>query len=254
MASIRVVESPAVLADEVTAQVEAAAADAVAARGRFAVALPGGSVATTCLPRLATARVDWARTDVFFGDERAVPPDHADSNYGLAHRLLLSRVPLRAGQVRRMAGELAPVGAARRYEETLVRVLGQPPVLDLVILGVGEDGHVCSLFAATQTLDAPGGWVAAVLDAPKPPRQRVTLTLPTLVAARRVLIAAMGAGKAPAIRAALEDSASMLPVARVARGAGEVLFVADAGAASLLGPAGSRQPRAGAPPSGVTPG
>ncbi len=248
MPSIQVVESPAVLADEVTALVEAAAAEAVASRGRFALALPGGSVATTCLPRLAGARVDWAQTDVFFSDERAVPPDHQDSNYGLAHRLLLSRVPLRPGHVRRMAGELAPVAAARRYEETLIRLLGQPPALDLVMLGVGEDGHVGSLFPATQTLDAPGGWVAAVLDAPKPPRQRVTLTLPTLVAAGRIVIAAMGANKAPAIREAL-DPASVLPVARVARGAGEVLFIVDAGAASLLDHVELLHARGGAPPS-----
>jgi len=231
MPTLQVIESPAALANAVAAQVEAVAAEAVAARGRFALALPGGSVATACFPRLVTARVDWANSEVFFADERAVPPEHPDSNYGLAHRLLLSRVSLRTGRARRMAGELAPVSAARRYEETLVRLLGRPPVLDLVLLGVGEDGHVASIFPGRQALDAPGGWVAAVLDAPKPPTQRVTLTLPTLVAARHLVIAAMGAEKARAIRAAL-DPASRLPIAQVAREAGDVRFFTDAAAAS----------------------
>ncbi|MCC7179995.1 MAG: 6-phosphogluconolactonase [Acidobacteria bacterium] len=232
MPTLQVIDSPAALADAVAAQVERTAAEAVAVRGRFAMAVAGGSVATTCFPRLVTAQVDWARTEVFFVDERAVRSDHPDSNYGLAHRLLLSRVPLRAGRARRMAGELAPVSAARRYEETLVRLLGRPPVLDLVLLGVGEDGHVASIFPGRQGLDAPGGWVAAVLDAPKPPGQRVTLTLPTLVAARRIIVAAMGPEKAKAVRAALSNPASMLPVARVAREAGDVRFITDAAAAS----------------------
>ena len=235
MPSTQLVESPLALSLAVTLRAEALAAEAIASRGRFAVALPGGSVATTCFPRLAQATLDWSRTEVFFADERAVPPDHPESNYGIAYRLLLSSVPVRVDRVHRMAGEQALLAAAGRYEEALVGALGTPPVLDLVILGVGEDGHVGSLFSDRPCLDAPGGWVAAVLDAPKPPPQRLTLTMSTLVAARHVMVAAMGTGKGPAIRAALEDSASTLPVAELARGARDVLFVFDADAASLLG-------------------
>ncbi|HQZ38082.1 MAG TPA: 6-phosphogluconolactonase [Vicinamibacterales bacterium] len=240
MPSFLIAGSPAAVAEAVAGRVEGVAAEAVTARGRWAVALPGGSVAATCFPRLVTATLDWSRAEVFFGDERAVPPDAPDSNFGLARRLLLSHVPLSDDHVYRMAAEPASLDAAAAgYARTLASVLGDPPVLDLVLLGVGEDGHVCSVFPGPPTPHAAEGWVAAVREAPKPPPDRLTLTLATLVAARHVMVVAMGTAKAAAIRAALEDAASTLPVARVARAARDVRFILDAGAASALGHAPS---------------
>lgn len=240
MPSILVAGSMAALADSVAAELVAAGARAIAERGRFTLALPGGSVATTCLPRLVSSALDWSRTHVFFGDERAVPPDHPDSNYGLARTLLLSRVPLPADRVHRMpARPEALAEAARACERTLVEVLGDPPRLDLALLGVGEDGHVCSLFPGHPALQTTG-WVAAVRDAPKPPADRLTLTLPALAAARQVVVVAMGARKAPVIREAIEEAESTLPVARVARESSDAWFILDADAASQLGQPSSR--------------
>lgn len=235
MPIVLVAASVAALADAVTARIEAEAARSIAARGRFALAVPGGSVATACLPRLVSGALDWARTDVFFGDERAVPPDHPDSNAGLVRRLLLAHVPVPAHRVHVMAGdELALQAAADRYATSMVEVLGEPPVLDLVLLGVGEDGHVCSLFPGAAALGMAGAWVAAITDAPKPPPRRLTLTLPTLTTARQRLVVAMGSHKASAIRAAIHDEKSPLPVARLARRSTHTWFMLDAGAASGL--------------------
>ena len=150
------------------------AAEIIARRGRFVVALPGGSVATTFLPVLAGLAVDWAHIDLFWIDERAVPPDHPDSNYGIASRLLLApaRVPL--ARIHRMQGELPELEqAARRASDELRSVAGDPPRLDLALVGVGADGHVASIFGGVsedgrRTNADP---VIAVHDAPKPPRE-----------------------------------------------------------------------------------
>src|SRR5690606_27858721 len=153
------------------------AREAIASGGRAAVALTGGSIATLCYPRLVSADVDWPHVEVFFGDERAVPPDDPESNYALADSLLLSRVPIAKDAVHRMRGEAADLGAAAAaYEADMVQALGDPPVLDVVILGVGPDGHVCSLFPGHALLDDER-WVASLDDSPKPPPRRVSLTL-----------------------------------------------------------------------------
>ena len=121
-------------------------AGASAARGRAAVALTGGSSAPPLFTRLLGAKLPWAQTDIFFTDERAVAPDHALSNYRLAQEGLLRHVTPRA--VHRMRGEASDLQAeARRYADDLRSTLGTPPRLDLVLLGLGPDGHICSLFA-----------------------------------------------------------------------------------------------------------
>src|SRR6185503_5871302 len=120
---------------------------AVAARGRFACAVTGGSLATAFFPRLATAAVDWARLELFWGDERAVPPADPESNYGLARRLWLDRVQADPQRIHRMAGESSDLeAAAAAYGLEMTSVLGPRPALDYALLGVGPDGHVCSLF------------------------------------------------------------------------------------------------------------
>jgi 6-phosphogluconolactonase len=211
------------------------ARSALEARGRFAIALPGGSVATTCFPRLAACAVDWSRIEFFWGDERGVPVTDPDSNYGLARNHWLDKVPADPQRVHRMRGEREDLTAAAvEYEVELLRSLGDPPRLDLVILGVGPDGHVCSLFPGQSLLHERSRWVAAVHDSPKPPPRRLTLTLPALLQARDVVVVAQGESKAEVLKAALRDPASELPVALVGRRAAPTLFLLDQGAASLL--------------------
>src|SRR5688500_10303563 len=126
---------------------ETQAAEVIARREKFIVALPGGSVASAFFPTLASLAVDWTRIEIFWIDERAVPPDHPDSNYSLASRLLLvpARVPSR--RIHRMRGELPDLDqAARRATDELKSIAGDPPQFDLAIVGVGDDGHVASIF------------------------------------------------------------------------------------------------------------
>ena len=142
-----IVDTTAKLAEVLSARLERDGLRALAARGRFALALPGGSVARTFFPRLARASFDWSRADFFWGDERAVPVSDPESNYGLARSLWLDPASVPADRVHRIEAESAdPVAAAAAYAHDLTRLLGQPPRLDLVLLGVGADGHICSLF------------------------------------------------------------------------------------------------------------
>jgi 6-phosphogluconolactonase len=223
------------LAEALAARLEDEGRHAVAARGRFTLALPGGSVATSFFPRLARVPFDWARTDFFWGDERAVPPDHPDSNYAVARSLWLTPAGVPDASVHRMKAEAPDLArAAVEYERELAGVAGSPPRLDLVLLGVGPDGHVCSLFAGHPVLALRDRAVAVVEDSPKPPPRRLTLTLPVVTGAALVAVVALGRGKAEIIRAAIEDPASALPLALVARQARRTTFLLDAEAASLL--------------------
>jgi 6-phosphogluconolactonase len=208
---------------------------ALASRGFFAVALPGGSVATTFFPHLARLAFDWSRTEFFWGDERAVPPSHPDSNYGVAASLWLGPAHVPAARVHRMpADETDLTLAAEAHAGELAAMLGMPPRLDLVLLGVGPDGHVCSLFPGHPLLKDDRRFVAPVLDSPKPPPQRLTLTMPVLAAAEHLVIAAMGEAKAGIMREAIEDPHSALPVAIAARHAKRVTFLLDTAAARSL--------------------
>ncbi|HYN08931.1 MAG TPA: 6-phosphogluconolactonase [Vicinamibacterales bacterium] len=225
------------VAAECARRFERVAAVAIAARGHFSCALPGGSVAEVCFPALAGAAVDWSRTHFFFGDERAVPPSDPQSNYGLAWRLWLGH--LNEGLIHRMPADLADIdSAAARYEAALRRTLGDTPRLDLVLLGVGTDGHVCSLFPGHPALDERERLVVAVTDAPKPPPRRLTLTLPALAAARALVVCAFGQDKAAALRDAIEGRASgsarPSPLALATREHPHVAWLLDPDAASLI--------------------
>ena len=207
---------------------EREALKAIAARGRFSVALAGGSVASSYFARLAAAGVEWSRTDFFWGDERAVSPDHPESNFGAARRLWLEPAGVPAARIHRMEAEAAdPERAALAYSETLAQVAGAPPRLDFVLLGLGADGHVCSLFPGHPALREETRSVLAIHDSPKPPRRRLTLTLAVLTAARLVVVAASGSRKGAVVREALEREDSALPVSLLARGARRLLFLLD---------------------------
>jgi 6-phosphogluconolactonase len=235
---LRVAEDAAGLAASAAREFAARAARAVRERGRFAVALAGGSTpraAYELLAREHASEVDWRRVHFFFGDERPVPPDHPDSNYRMAQEALLSRVP--AGSVHRMRGELAPGEAARRYEEELRSFFAgeKVPRFDLILLGLGEDGHTASLFPHTEALDETARLVAAN-PVPKLGVTRITLTLPVINAARAVVFLVSGESKAEALRAVLEGPADSrsYPASLVQPGSGELLWLADRPAATLF--------------------
>lgn len=231
-----VVDTPERLASLFAARFAADAAAAIAARGLFSVALPGGSVAESFFPLLAASpSIDWSRIDFFWGDERAVGPDDPDSNYGLAQRLLLDKVGVDAKRVHRLKGETPDLdAAARAYEAEMVAALGEPPRIDWMVLGMGPEGHVCSLFPGHALLRERRRRVAEITDSPKPPPRRVTFTIGTLELARTTVVAAFGDSKAEAAREAIEDASSQLPVALALRAAERSLVMLDAAAASRL--------------------
>jgi 6-phosphogluconolactonase len=176
-------------------EVAKAAADEIAAAlraGSRSLVLAGGATPRRCYEILASLDVQWGRVAVLFGDERCVAPDHPDSNYRMAREALLERVT--PATVYRMPAELGPDEGAQQY----ARVVDSVMPLDFVLLGVGEDGHVASLFPGHPLLKATG-LTAGVHDSPKPPPERVTLTLEAIRGARQVVILATGSGKAHAV-------------------------------------------------------
>jgi 6-phosphogluconolactonase len=215
---------------------ERAAHEAIATRGRFITALPGGSVARMLFPPIATSDVDWLRTDIFWIDERAVPPDHADSNYAIASRLLLGPARVPDARVHRLHGELPDLAqAARRDADELKAIAGDPPRLDLALVGIGEDGHVASIFPGRRGGAAHAGdAVMPVYDAPKPPARRLTVTMPVLTHAGCVLVAAFGPSKAGAVRDAMTGSGTPTPLADLLRAETRVHLLLDREAAELL--------------------
>jgi 6-phosphogluconolactonase len=194
------------VASEAARRVAGLAIQAIAARGQFNFALAGGSTPAHLYRLLAGPtwrdRIDWERTRLFFGDERCVPPDHIWSNYRLVRETLLDGVPVPATHVFRVAGELGPQAAASRYAADLRHAFGlrggARPAFDLVLLGMGEDGHTASLFPGMPALAERRRQVVAT-EVPayvQPPVARVTLTFPVLAAAAQVLFLVTGANKA----------------------------------------------------------
>lgn len=233
---VTVFPSAAALAEGVAELVAVRAAETVAERGRFRVALAGGTTPLAAYRRLAAAPwaelVPWGSVDVFFGDERCLGECDGDRNDAAAREALLSRVPIPPENVHPIPA-LAP-DAAERYEALLRERLGAPapavPVLDLVLLGLGEDGHTASLFPGHPAAAEGVRLVARVDGAPKPPPSRVTVTLPLLNAARAALFVVSGAGKRGALARVLDGDRS-LPAACVDPAGGERLFFLDRAAA-----------------------
>jgi 6-phosphogluconolactonase len=219
----RIFADAAALGVALVAQTELAAAAAVARTGRFRCALTGGTAAKVLYPLLARARVDWSRVDLYYGDERCVPSSHPDSN----HRQALEALGGTGATFHPIDGAAPPEAAAAAYQATL-------PRLDVIHLGVGPDGHVCSLFPGHPLLAERTRQVASLDDAPKPPPARVTLTLPALEAARSVWFLVTGESKREVVREALRSLSSRLPAALAHRAAAESLWFLDHPAASLL--------------------
>jgi 6-phosphogluconolactonase len=197
---------------------------------RFTVALAGGSTPRAMYEILAQHfrdAIEWSRVEIYFGDERCVAPDHRDSNYRMAREALLDHVPLGADKVHRMMAELEPADAAAAYEA------GLPPRLDLVLLGMGPDGHTASLFPGTPVLDEQTARCKAVY-VPKLEAHRVTLTAPYINRATEVMVMTGGAEKADALQKALDGPDGVVPIQLVRPETGQLLWLVDQAAASQL--------------------
>jgi 6-phosphogluconolactonase len=243
---VRVYPDATALAEAAAEVLARTAARAVGETGRFHVALAGGSTPRAVYERIAAdelsgrSKLPWASMEIFFGDERCVPPDHAESNFRMAREALLDRVPIPPENIHRIHGELEPKAAAQAYEAELKRVVplhhGGLPRLDLVLLGVGQDGHTASLFPGTPALEEKTRAVVAN-PAPRPGGWRVTLTLPALSGASNVLFLVLGAEKAPMLRRVLrtDTAGARFPAQRVRPTAGWLRWFLDEAAASELG-------------------
>lgn len=217
-----------------------AALRAIDERGRFTVALSGGASPQPLFRTIAEQApnwgIDWGAAHVFWVDERCVPPDHPDSNFRMAQELLLSRLPAPGAVIHRIAGELPPKESAIRYEEDLSLAFGgdELPVFDMIFLGVGSDGHTASLFPGMESKGNEGR-KAVAMYAENLDSHRVTLTLPVINNARRVVIMVTGAGKADIVAEILEGkNAGRYPAGRVAPLRGTLTWLLDADAGKNL--------------------
>lgn len=221
------------------------AAEAASLRGRFSAALSGGSTPRVLYHCLADPffadKVPWEKVHLFWGDERAVPPDHPDSNYRAARETLISKVPIPSENVHRMPAERSDLAAAAETYEGELRAFFNPsggrPSFDLILLGIGADGHTASLFPGSAALEEEKRWVVAVYpENAKSPR--LTLTLPVLNHARELFFLAAGKEKAQVVRLLLRNgfSGSVLPAARVRPLRGRRIYFLEREAAALIDP------------------
>lgn len=237
MTTFTVLRDPATVAEAAADRFVSTARAAIAERGVFRVALSGGGTPKQVYPLLLEPgrrrAVDWEAVEFFWGDERAVPPDHPDSNFGVAYGMLISQLPgVRPDHIHRMPAEAPDLDAAALSHESELRLAfgargGDPPAFDLVWLGMGPDGHTASLFPGSDGLDEDERWVIGNY-APSQDAWRMTLTFPVLNAGRDVLFVVTGADKADALRE-IRAGGSSLPAARV--DGGRVEWLIDAAAA-----------------------
>jgi 6-phosphogluconolactonase len=238
---IRILATPADLFQAAAAEFAKLASDAVQKSGRFTVALSGGSTPRSLYQLLASGafpNLPWDKTYFFFGDERHVPPDHPESNYRMANEAMLSKVPIPATNVFRIPGEMKDAdAAASAYEQTLRTFFALPPGefprFDLVLLGLGPDGHTASLFPGSSALSeckrlVVANWVE------KFKTHRITFTFPVLNHAACVMFLAGGADKAGILHEVLENPQADLPSQRVRPADGKLIWMVDRAAAAEL--------------------
>jgi 6-phosphogluconolactonase len=234
---IKVALDPSFLTDRAVEEFVRAAGEALQDGNLFTVALAGGSTPQQMYTRLAGLQLDWERIHFFWGDERCVPPNHPDSNYGMAYHALLGLIPISTENIHRIHGELPAQEAALDYEDTLnVFFEGAIPRFNLVLLGLGGDGHTASIFPGS-----PAVWdfthrVVAVSHTvpPTPLVDRVTLTMPVLNAAARVVFLVAGADKAERLAEVLygPSDPDLLPAQAVKPVNGTIYWLVDQAAAS----------------------
>jgi 6-phosphogluconolactonase len=243
---VRVVPDASTIAGSAADIILEACMQVIHARGVAYLALAGGAT-----PRLAYAllsqpeyasRMEWSSLQVYWSDERLVPPSHPDSNYRLAAEALISRVPIPPQNVHRMRGELAPAESARDYEDMMRGSLpegeGGFPCFDLMMVGMGDDGHIASLFPGSPALLEEQRWVVASEHSQPPPPlvARLSLTLPVINASAQVLVIVSGEKKAERVRQVLEDSPASqpLPAQLIKPRRGKLIWLLDTAAGSRL--------------------
>jgi len=223
-------------------QFVALAQQSIVVRGRFAVALSGGSTPRALYSLLATSefsgQLDWRKIQLFFGDERCVPPDHGESNYRMVQQSLLAKIVIPRENVHRMLGEIEPAKAAATYEDeirkTFALTANQLPRFDLIFLGLGDDGHTASLFPASSALRETQALVASTY-VEKFQAHRLTLTLPTINNAAQITFLIAGQTKAAVVKAILAGQGNEAPAARVQPTEGELTWLITADAAGDFG-------------------
>jgi 6-phosphogluconolactonase len=242
---IRILADGAAIAKRAAQEFVQAAASAVREKGSFNVALAGGSTPKALYSLLVNdptlrSQVPWDKMHLFFGDERHVPPDHPDSNFRMATEAMISKSPMKPEQVTRIKGEYPDAGqAALEYEKALREYFklknGEYPRFDLVLVGMGNEGHTLSLFPGTKALHADGriavrNWVGKLYA------DRITLTAPAASNAARVIFMATGTDKAPALKAVLEGpfEPEQLPAQLLQPKNGKLLWLVDTTAGSML--------------------
>ncbi len=240
MAEITVVDNAAALAEAAAAQFVQAATLGLARQARWAAALSGGATPQAAYQRLAApdlaGQVDWARVHLFWGDERCVPPDHPESDYGMARAALLDHIPIPAANIHRMRGELDPAEAAAAYQAELEGYFGDTrPCFDLFWLGLGEDGHTASLFPGTTALRETERWVVANW-VEKLGAWRLTLTPPVINQAAQVTFLVSGSRKAQIFKEVLQGAyqPDVRPAQLVQPATGRLVWLVDRAAASQL--------------------
>lgn len=209
--------------------------DVLASGDTFKVGLSGGSLVqllAQCLPNVTT---DWNKWYFFFCDERVVPFDSNDSTYGEYKLKLIGKIPVTEEQFIKIDPDLPAEDAAKDYIKKM-SVFFPPdrvPCFDVLLLGLGPDGHTCSLFPDHKLLNEASLWVCPINDSPKPPPSRITLTLPVINNAKKCIFAVTGSGKAEIVKRILQDREN-LPAARVQPHNGELYWILDEGAAKFV--------------------
>jgi 6-phosphogluconolactonase len=239
---VRIFENLQALSEAAALLVIESCRQAVEQRKRALISLSGGTTPVRLYDLLArtpyTEQVDWPQLHVFWGDERCVPPEDLQSNYRQAKDALLSLVPIPGHNIHRVQSELEPAEAAAAYALTL-KLFASPPLdwprFDLVLLGMGEDGHTASLFPGSP-VDMPGATAAVTADYQGRPARRVTLTSQVFNAARRVLFLAAGESKSETLASVLKGDyrPGLLPAQRIHPSDGELIWLVDQAAASRL--------------------
>ncbi len=240
MTNIRVAPDAATLARMAANTIQELAHTAINQTGRFSIALSGGSTPKTLFQILASdyqEKIDWENIYVFWGDERCVPPDDADSNYKMARETLLDHVPVLEANIYRIRGELPPEEGAVQYEEALRGVFNnQLPRIDLILLGMGDDGHTASLFPGTDALNEQQKWVIPNHVSTAKQTWRITLTLPVINNAANVMFLVAGTGKSKTLKRVLQGDykPTELPSQLIKPTNGNLVWAVDHAAKSLL--------------------
>uniref|UniRef100_A0A0D6R4W3 6-phosphogluconolactonase n=2 Tax=Araucaria cunninghamii TaxID=56994 RepID=A0A0D6R4W3_ARACU len=246
---LRVFENGNDLAASLAEYVAGLSESAIKERGAFSVLLSGGSLINalrklTETPYLNT--IDWGRWHVLWADERVVAKDHPDSNYKLAYDNFLCKVPVVPGRVYSLNDSLSAEAAAEDYDTGLRQLVktgvvdmsknGDFPKFDLILLGMGPDGHIASLFPGHPLLNEMEKWITFITDSPKPPPGRITVTLPVINSAANVAVVATGAGKAETLKRVLggEQHDELLPVQMVSPADGKLTWFTDKEAAAKI--------------------